>query len=157
MAMDHAVWMYNHLPSAGTGLSPNDMWTRSQYEPVQQILGRSHVWGCPVYVLEPKLQKSGVKIPKWAPRSREAVFMGFSRRHSTLVGLVLNLRTKSISPQYHVVYDDAFSTVLSNQDKVPELWKRLITSKEARHQVKLDPKSDPELHDEWLTQQEIEE
>ena len=25
MAMDHAVWMYDHLPRAGTGISPNDM------------------------------------------------------------------------------------------------------------------------------------
>ena len=64
MAMDHASWMYNHLPRADTGLSPNDMWTKSQYEPVKQVLGRCHVWGCPAFVLEPKLQKSGINIPK---------------------------------------------------------------------------------------------
>ena len=138
MVMDYATWVYNHTPKQDTGLSPNDMWTRSMYEPVRQILGRCHVWGCPSYVLEPKLQKSGVKIPKWKPRSRAAAFMGFSKRHSTLVGLVLNLRTKSISPQFHVVYDDTFSTVLSNEKEIPKIWKSLITSTQARHQVLLN-------------------
>ena len=121
MAMDHASWMYSNHPRADTGLSPNDMWTKSQYDSVKQVLGRCHVWGCPAFVLDPKLQKSGIKIPKWAPRSRAAAFMGFSRRHSTLVGLMLNLRTKSISPQYQVVYDDAFTTTLSNQEEIPEI------------------------------------
>ena len=70
MAMDYAAWVYNNLPKQDTGLSPNDLWSRSKYTPIQETLARSHVWGAPTYVLEPKLQKSGIKIPKWAPRSR---------------------------------------------------------------------------------------
>ena len=38
--------------------------------------------------------------------------MVFSKMHSTQVWLVLNLLTGSISPQYHVVFDDMFSTVM---------------------------------------------
>ena len=37
--------------------------------------------------------------------------MGYSPEHATNVGLILNLRTKRISPQFHVLYDDFFQTV----------------------------------------------
>ena len=42
--------------------------------------------------------------------------------HSTQVGLVLNLLTGSISPQYHVVFDDMLSTVVSITAADPEVW-----------------------------------
>ena len=29
MAMDYAAWVYNNLPKQDTGLSPNDLWSRS--------------------------------------------------------------------------------------------------------------------------------
>ena len=98
MAVDYKAWVCNNLPKQDTGLSANDLWSRSKFSPVQETLARTHVWGAPTYVLEPKLQKNGIKIPKWAPRSRQGIFMGFSPRHSTLVTLILNLRTHSITP-----------------------------------------------------------
>ena len=79
---------------------------------MSETLSNFHVWGFPTYILEPKLQKPGVKIPNWAPRSRRGVNMGFSKMHSTQVGLVLNLLTGSISPQFHVVFDDMLYTVM---------------------------------------------
>ena len=106
MAMDHAVWIYNRIPKYDTGLSPLQHWTQSTFDDVQTTLSNLHVWGCPSFVLEPKLQKPGVKIPKWAPRSQQGHFMGFSKLHSTLIGLILNPHTGTISPQFHVVYDD---------------------------------------------------
>ena len=154
MAMDYAAWVYNNLPKQDTGLSPNDLWSRSKYTPIQETLARSHVWGAPTYVLEPKLQKSGIKIPKWAPRSRQGVFMGFSPRHSTLVTLILNLRTHSITPQYHVVFDDSFSSVHSSPQLAPKIWEELITSPGARFEVKLDDQDEAELADEWLSEGE---
>ena len=132
MAMDHAVWVYNHMPKEDTGLTPAELWARSTYIPVKELFGRCHPWGCPTYILEPKLQKGGIKIPKWQPCSRRGAFMGFSRWHSATVALVLNLLTKSISPQYHVILDDYFSSVYCNTEKVPSIWKRLITSSSAR-------------------------
>ena len=96
-----------------SGLSAIEIWSRSRFGPLSETLINCHFWGCPTYVSEPKLQKPGVKIPKWYPRSRRGVNMGFRKMHSTQVGLVLNLLTGSISPQYHVVFDDMFSTVIS--------------------------------------------
>ena len=39
------------------------------------------------------------------------MFLGFSKLHSLLVGLVHNLRTTHVSPQFHVVYNQCFHTV----------------------------------------------
>ena len=80
--------------------------------------------------------------------------MGFSKMNSTQVGLVLNLLTGSISPQYHVVFHDMFSTVMSSTAVYPEVWIRLVISSNTRIQVVLDQEDDPELDDEWLTTDE---
>ena len=56
--------------------------------------------------------------------------MVFRKMNSTQVGLVLNLLTGSISPQYHVVFDDMFSTVMISTSTDTEVWIRLVTSRD---------------------------
>ena len=63
-----------------------------------------------MFVLDPKLQQ-GQKLPRWQARSKKGMFMGFSRVHASDVPLVLNLHTGAITPQFHVLFDDLFSTV----------------------------------------------
>jgi hypothetical protein len=92
------------------GLSPNEVWSGKRCD--HSELRRAHVFGCPVYVLDPKLA-DGNKIPKWDHRARMGMFLGFSHEHSSLVPLVLNLRTCHVSPQYHVIFDYTFKTVPS--------------------------------------------
>ena len=93
MAMDYAVWVYNRTPDTQSGLFAIEIWSRSIFEPVSETLINCHFCGCPIYVLESKLQNPGVKFPKWAPRSRRGVNIGFGKMHSTQVGLVINLLT----------------------------------------------------------------
>ena len=88
-----------------------------------------------------------MKIPKFSPRSRRGVNIGFGKMHSTQVVLVINLLTGSISPQFHVVFDDMFSTVMSITSADPVIWIRLVTSRNSRIQVMLDQEDDPELDD----------
>ena len=95
MAIQYAAWIFNHLPALDTGMSPNEVW--SQTRSSSDNLQRAHMWGCPVYVLEAELQ-DGKKIPKWDPRAHLRMSVGFSSVHSTLVPLVLNVRTRKISP-----------------------------------------------------------
>jgi hypothetical protein len=76
--------------------------------------------------------------------------MGFSPRHSTLVTLILNLASGSITPQFHVVFDDMFHTVASQDDDLPEIWGRLIDCGPCHMQVMVDEDGDFELHDDWL-------
>jgi hypothetical protein len=83
--------------------------------------------GCPVYVLDPTLQDAK-KLPKWNRRSRRAVYLGYSRQHSNNVHMVLNLETGNISPQYHLVFDDTFSTVYSDGAFNANVWNSLVTS-----------------------------
>ena len=96
MVMDYSVWVYNWIPCMQSRLSAIEMWSRSRFEPVSENLINFHVWGFPLYVLEQNLQKPGVKIPKWVPRSQRGVNIGFSKIHSTQFGLILNLLTGSI-------------------------------------------------------------
>lgn len=56
------------------------------------------------------------KLLKWQPRSRQGVFVGFSPKHGSEVPLIINPRTKHLFLQFHVVFDDSFSTVASLQD-----------------------------------------
>jgi hypothetical protein len=53
--------------------------------------------------------------------------VGFSTLHSSEVPLVLNLQTGSITPQFHVVFDDYFLTVLSisPSEDPPKFWSDL--------------------------------
>ncbi|KAG7349585.1 reverse transcriptase RNA-dependent DNA polymerase [Nitzschia inconspicua] len=108
-ALEHAVYLWNHMPKKDSLLAPVELFTGAVFDDYHH-LQHSHVWGCPTYVLDPKLQ-DGKKIPKWDPRSRRGMFVGVSPSHSSTIGRILNLRTGRISPQYHVVYDDLFSTV----------------------------------------------
>ena len=84
-----------------------------------------HVWGCPAYVLDPVLQ-AGKKLPKWKPCSQRGVFVGYSPRHASTIGMILNLTMKSISPQYHVVYDAYFTTTYADGNVIPEEWNDLL-------------------------------
>jgi hypothetical protein len=61
-AINYAIWVYNRLPSDMLGgLSPNEVWSGKRCD--HSELRRAHVFGCPVYVLDPKLA-DGDKIPK---------------------------------------------------------------------------------------------
>jgi hypothetical protein len=86
----------------------------------------SHTWGCPVYILEAKAAQG--KMPKWEPRSRLEIYLGNSPCHAGSVALVLNPKTLNISPQYHVVFDDHFSTIpYLQKGSVPPHWEELVT------------------------------
>ena len=46
------------------------------------------------------------------------------------------------------------STVMSTTAEDPEVWIRLVASRNSSIQVMLDQEDDPELYDEWLTSNE---
>ena len=83
------------------------------------------MWECPVHILEYELT-SGKKLPKWSPCSCRGVYLGISLAHSSNVPLVLSLKTGSISAQYHMVFDDCFSMVVS-EGLQPQAWEKLFS------------------------------
>ncbi len=82
-----------------------------------------------MYVLEKSLQ-DGKKIPKWRPRSKRSVYLGISHKHASTVPIVLNTSTGSITPQFHVVFDDWFATVGSDHEDTPDFmsdeWNKMF-------------------------------
>ena len=85
------------------------------------------MFGCPVYVLDATLQDRH-KLPKWALQAHLGVFLGFSTLHSSRVPLVMNVDTGKISPQFHVIFDDKFETVLSmaSDKSIGDQWKSIF-------------------------------
>ena len=116
MALSHAVHLYNQTPRQESGLAPIELFTSTKSE--HKYLLNSHPWGCPVYVLEPRL-RDGLKVPKWDPRSKRGQYMGALPMHASTVGLVWNLQTGTITPQFHMVFDDFFETVHSDEQEIP--------------------------------------
>ncbi len=84
-AVCHTVWLYNCLPNGVTGMSPMEIVTGTCLDHWDVL--RTHVWGCSVYVLDPKLE-DGKKIPKWDCLARQGQFLGFSDKHSLLMATV---------------------------------------------------------------------
>ena len=81
-----------------------------------------------MYILDARLQSAGGPgPPKWEPRARLGIYVGHSPHHSGSVALVLNPKTGLISPQFHVVFDDNFSTVPHlRAGTVPLNWAELV-------------------------------
>ncbi|KAL7561547.1 hypothetical protein ACA910_007007 [Epithemia clementina (nom. ined.)] len=126
-AMEYAVHIWNTTPKKANGLSPEEIFfgTTSDRCDLQYL----RVFGCPVYVLEPKLP-DGKKLPKWQPRAWQGQFLGFLTSCATMVALVCSTRTGFISPQFHMVFDELFSTIYDNNHdyNVPDNRADLFTS-----------------------------
>ena len=128
MVVRQAVWIYNHTPNPETGLAPIDTWSKTKFLMIK--LQNLHVFGSPVYVLD-KQVADGKSIRHWEPKSHCRIYMGMSSKHNYDVPLVLNLDTGYIKPQWNVVFDNWFTTVLSKSDEVPDFtfnkWLQLFT------------------------------
>ena len=74
--------------------------------------------------------------------------MGHSPFHAGSVALVFNPTTGHVSPQYHVVFDDEFTTVASMEEgTVPPNWADLV-----KYSSELATRQDYQLAETWLSQ-----
>jgi hypothetical protein len=156
--MDHAAYCWNHFPNKSERIAPLEAFTGAMFSNYQHLM-ILHVWGGPCYVLDPSLQDEK-QNPKWEPRCRQGQYLGISLHQSTTVTRVLNTRTGYVSPHYHVLHDDSFSTVPSTgipwTGFSPLAWHSLLLS---GYEQYLDPNFDyygrpippPMLNDEWST------
>jgi hypothetical protein len=153
-AMQHAVFLWNHMPRRNNLLAPVEVFSGTKMDNYHH-LQRAHVWGAPTYVLDPMLQ-DGKKVPKWAPRTRQGMYMGVSPSHSLHVSLILSLRTGHVSPQYHLVHDDLFSTVSSHSVTSfdEKLWLSIVKSGYEALGDESDVHDVGRLSEEWLTDDE---
>lgn len=117
--------------------------TRSMFK---DELNFSHTFGCPCYILDSRLA-DGNKIPKWDSRVRVGCYLGRSPQHAGSVALVLNPQTGHVSPQFHVVFDDKFTTIDAIRKGFrPDEWEKLCTTSSD-----LAPEVDFHLATQWET------
>ena len=162
-ALETAVYIWNNLPKKDLRQAPLELFAQQLFPSLDHLM-RLHVFGCPVYVLDPKLQ-DGKKLPKWDPRVRRGMYLGPSSSHSTLVSRVLNLHTGKVTPQYHIVCDDLFTTIpnaesggLYNPNEFnADSWSTILETGYELHLDAIDMNDPedrlriPELSDDWLT------
>ena len=152
LAVSHAVYLYNHTPNMESGIAPIELFSQTVND--GQALRNAHPWGCPAYVLEPKLTAAGGKLPKWSPRSRHGQFVGVSPVHAENIAVIRNLKTGYLSPQYHIVFDDWFETVYASDDDPPPQWADMCIFQRFETQFDEDVQP-PLLSNEWLTPEEV--
>ena len=114
-ALRHAILSLNRTPSLKPeheGKSYHQLFSGS---PVQENKKHWVPFGCPVYVLDNKLQAQQ-QINKWQSRARVGIYLGVSQQHSRNIALVLNMQTGLASPQFHVKFDRKFETMRSSFD-----------------------------------------
>jgi hypothetical protein len=123
-ALRLAIDLHSSTPTI-SGLTPEEIFTGIKG---RNCLPDFHSFGCPIFVLEPSLQQ-GHKIPRWKPLSRLGVYLGLSPDHASSIPLVLSTTTGLVSPQFHVVFDDNFSTTSCLKDNnPPSNWSTLLTT-----------------------------
>ena len=54
---------------------------------------------------------------KWVRRSKRGVYVGLSQHHAGSVALIWNPETTHVSPQYHIVLDEGFTTCIPGSDE----------------------------------------
>jgi hypothetical protein len=69
-----------------------------------------HPLFCPVYVLDRCMQE-GTSPPKWTKRTTQKVYVGHLHHYSKSVPMVWDPKTKQVSQQFHVTFDDNLDTV----------------------------------------------
>jgi hypothetical protein len=117
-AIRHAVNLYNHTTRIGHTASPWELFTG---EPSTRQLVDYHVFGSPVYVLHKSLQDSAGSTHKWRSRCWQGIYLGHSPMHAGNVALVYNPLTTHVTPQFHVTWDDSFSSVATSDSGLTDV------------------------------------
>jgi hypothetical protein len=71
---------------------------------------------------------------KWEPQAWMGLYVGHSPSHAANIALILNPCTGHVSPQFHVVFDNDFTTVpYLHSSQVPPFWADLVCASTKLH------------------------
>ena len=141
------------------GISTIEIYTSSKVE--MSRLRNEKTWGYPEYLLDPRIQ-DGKKVPKWETKTRMGQYLRKSPKYARSVGIIRNLRTGYISPQFHVIYVNRFHTMMGgkeyNEAVINYIWENLMNDLDAVEDV-VDPVRETHhpilrLHPSWLLNEE---
>ena len=143
-AVQSIVDRHNRLSLDENGKSPLEQFAKTSDDIRAEDF---HTWGCPVFVLEAPNQSGSIGTSKWEPRTRVGIYLGRSPSHAGNVALVLNLQSGLVSPQYHIVVDDEFTTVkYLDSATPPPNWNELVR----KHKESSTDFGNDQLNLEWL-------
>jgi hypothetical protein len=74
---------------------------------------------CPIYVLDRRMQE-GTSPPKWTKRTTQKVYVGHLHHYSKSLPMIWDPKTKLVSPQFHVMFDDNFDTVQAPDSNIKQ-------------------------------------
>ena len=123
-ALRYANYLRNRIPDKKDGSSPLERFSSAT---VSSNLTDFHTFGCPAYTLNARLATGAGTIPPWDSMSQLGLNLGPSPRHARNCHLILNINTGTVSPQYHVSFDEFFETVRDSAEpysKNPSEWMR---------------------------------
>lgn len=124
-AISHAVNFHNASLDPVTKKSPYQLFTG---QPAPWRLQDFRVFGCPVFVLDKRLQ-DGDSLQKWKIRCWTGVYIEQSLQHAGHAPLIYNSNTTHVTPQYHLTFDDQFKTVTGCTARMPKAeYQRLYQS-----------------------------
>jgi hypothetical protein len=79
-----------------------------------------HPLFCPVYVLDRRIQE-GTSPPKWTKRTTQKVYVRHLHHYSKSVPMVWDPKTKLVSPQFNVMFDDNFDIVQAPDPNITQV------------------------------------
>mmetsp|Transcript_9530 Transcript_9530/g.13784 ORF Transcript_9530/g.13784 Transcript_9530/m.13784 type:complete len:173 (-) Transcript_9530:2703-3221(-) len=106
-AIRHAANLHNVSLHNNHDQSP---WLQFTGEDPPWSLSDFRVFRSPTYVLHKDLQDATNRA-KWKSRCWQGIYVGHSLQHSGSVALIYNPLTTHVSPQFHVLFDEHFSSV----------------------------------------------
>jgi hypothetical protein len=106
-ALRYMVMFHNSTTRRDKPESPFELFTGQK---PTWSLADFRVFGSPTYVLHKRLQ-DGDHFGKWQARSWRGVYVGPSAQHASNVPLIYNPATTHVTPQFHVVFDEGFTSL----------------------------------------------
>jgi hypothetical protein len=127
-AIQHAATIYSTTKrrSRDCDLSPWEQLTGKRSKLNQTDM---HPLFCPVYVLDRRMQE-GTSPLNGQNEQHKRSLVGHLHHYSKSVPMVWDRKTKLVSPQFHVMFDDNFNTVkapdpnIKQADKMDRLFKK---------------------------------
>jgi hypothetical protein len=108
-AIQHAATIYNTTKQRSRDYDESP-WEKNMGERSKLDQNDMHPLFFPVYVLDRRLQE-GTSPTKWTNRTTQKVYIGHLHHYSNSVPIIWDPKTKLVSPQFHVMFDDSFHTV----------------------------------------------
>jgi hypothetical protein len=144
-AIRHMVAFHNASIRRGYSATPYKLFTGQD---APWSMSDFRVFGCPTYVLHKRLQ-DGDNYNKWRSRCWQGVYVSPSTCHASNIPLIFNPANSHISPQFHVTFDEGFTSVLNTDPTLSDKVLSKLYAKATWVHTSLDPETEYHFDTFW--------